>query len=137
MAGQPASPEVKALLDQGLSCWNGGEIDLMAEEYADDAEVDTTMALPDGRRYKGREQFGRYFHELWDAWDSLRMEPLNVTDVGGGRYVAEVRTTGKGRNSGIEIDQSMGFLYTMREDRKVSRLQMFPSREAALEAAGW
>ena len=40
----------------------------MADSYADDAEVDTTTALPDGRRYKGREEFVRYFHEQWDAW---------------------------------------------------------------------
>jgi ketosteroid isomerase-like protein len=65
------------------------------------------------------------------------MEPLGVADVGGGRHVVEVRVTGKGRNSGIEIDQRMGSLYSLREqDGKVARLQMFPSRDAALEAAG-
>ena len=45
--------------------------------------------------------------------------------------------TATGRSSGIEIDQRMGLLYTMREqDGKVARVQMFPSRDAALEAAG-
>jgi ketosteroid isomerase-like protein len=131
------TPEIKAFVDQGFSCWNGGEIDLMADDYADDAEVDTTTALPDGRCYKGREEFVRFFHEQWDAWDRLRMEPLDVAGAGGGRYVVEVRLTGTGRGSGIEIDQRMGFLYTLREqDGKVARCQMFPSRDAALEAAG-
>jgi ketosteroid isomerase-like protein len=131
------SPDIKAFVDHGFSCWNGGEIDLMANEYADDAEVDTTTALPDGRCYKGRKEFVRYFHEQWDAWDHLRMEPLDIADVGGGRYVVEVRLTGKGRSSGIEIDQRMGFLYAVRErDAKVTRVQMFPSRDAALKAAG-
>jgi ketosteroid isomerase-like protein len=65
------------------------------------------------------------------------MEPLDVADVGGGRHVVEVRVTGKGRNSGIEIDQRMGFLNRLREqDGKIARLQMFPSTDAALEAAG-
>ena len=131
------SPEIKNFVDQGFACWNRGEIDLMADGYADDAEVDTTTALPDGRCYKGREEFVRYFHEQWDAWDRLSMEPLDVADVGGGRFVVEVRMTGTGRGSGIEIDQRMGFLYTLGEqDGKVSRVQMFPSRDAALEAAG-
>ncbi|HEY7152160.1 MAG TPA: nuclear transport factor 2 family protein [Solirubrobacterales bacterium] len=129
-------PDVKAFVDQGFACWNGGEIDLMADSYADDAEVDTT-ALLDGRCYKGREEFARYFHEQWDAWIDLRMEPLDISDAGGGRYVVEVRMTGTGRGSGIEIDQRMGLLYTLREpDGKVARVQMFPSRDAALEAAG-
>jgi hypothetical protein len=136
ITGRPVSPDVQIFVDQGFSCWNGGEIDLMADDYADDAEVDTTTALPDGRCYKGREQFLRFFHEQWDAWDRLRMEPLDVAEVGGGRHVVEIRATGTGRNSGIEIDQRMGFLYTLREqDGKVARLQMFPSRDAALKAA--
>jgi ketosteroid isomerase-like protein len=74
MTRQPVSPDIKAFVDQGFSCWNSGDIDLMADSYADDAEVDTTTALPDGRRYKGHG--------------------------------------------------------------KVARVQMFPSRDAALEAAG-
>jgi hypothetical protein len=51
--------------------------------------------------------------------------------------VVEVRLTGKGRSSGIEVDQRAGFLYTLREqDRKIARIQMFSSKDAALEAAG-
>jgi ketosteroid isomerase-like protein len=131
------SPEIKAFVDKGFTCWNTGEIDLMADDYADDAEVDATAAFPDGRRYKGREEFARYFHDLWDAWDRLRIEPLDVAELGGGKVLVEVRLTGRGRNSGIEIDQRAGFLYTLREqDQKVARVQMFPSKYAALEAAG-
>ena len=131
------SPDIKAFVDQGFSCWNGGEIDLMADYYTEDAEVDTTAALPDGRCYKGREQFVRYFHEQWDAWARLRMEPLGIAAGSGDRYVVEVRMTGTGRSSGIEIDQRMGLLYTLGEpDGKVVRLQIFPNRDAALEAAG-
>jgi len=131
------APEIKDFFDQGFSCWNGGEIDLMADDYAADAEVDTTTALPDGRCYKGREQVVRFFHEQWDAWAGFHVEPLEIAAAGGGRYVVEVRFTGTGRGSGIEIDQRMGILYTLREqDGKVARCQMFPSRDAALEAAG-
>jgi ketosteroid isomerase-like protein len=131
------SPDIKALVNKGFTCWNGGEIDLMVDDYADDAEVDTTTAVPDGRCYTGREEFVRYFHDLWDAWDRLRMEPLDVAEVGSGRFIVEVRLTGTGRSSGIEIDQRAGFLYTLHEQgRKVARVQMFPSKDAALEAAG-
>jgi ketosteroid isomerase-like protein len=131
------SPEIKALVDKGFACWNSGEIDLMADDYTDDAEVDTTTAVPDGRCYKGREEFVKYFHDLWNAWDRVQMEPLDVADVGCGKYVVEVRLTVTGRSSGIEIDQRMGFLYALRtHDQKVARVQMFPSKAAALEAAG-
>ncbi len=131
------SPDIKGFFDQGFACWNGGDIDLMADYYAEDAEVDTTAAFPDGRCYKGREQLVRFFHQQWDAWDHLRMEPLGIAASSGHRYVVEVRMTGTGRSSGIEVDQRMGLLYTLGEqDEIVVRLQMFPSRAVALEAAG-
>jgi ketosteroid isomerase-like protein len=137
MTRGPVSPDIKAFVDQGFACWNGGDIDLMADSYADDAEVDTTTALPDGRCYRGREEFLRYFHEQWDAWAGFRIEPLDIAAASEGRYVVEVQMTATGRSTGIEIDQRMGFLYTLREqDGKVARVQMFPSRAAALEAAG-
>ena len=50
-------PDIEVLVHPGYSCWNRSEIDLMTEDYADDTEVDTTSALPDGRCYKGREEF--------------------------------------------------------------------------------
>jgi hypothetical protein len=69
--------------------------------------------------------------------DRLRMEPLALADLGGGRYVVETRGAGTGRSSGIEVDQRMGLLNTLREqDGKVARVQIFPTRDAALEAAG-
>ena len=137
MTARPVSGEARAFVDQGFACWNGGEVDLMADYYADDAEVDTTAAVPDGRVYTGRAKFLHYFHEQWNAWERLRMEPVEVLDLGDGRFVVEVRMSGKGRSSGIEIDQKLGLVYTMRlEDGKVARVQMFPSRDAALDAAG-
>jgi hypothetical protein len=30
-------PDIKALVGKGFTCWNGGEIDLMVDDYADDA----------------------------------------------------------------------------------------------------
>ena len=134
MAVQPASPDVVAQVKEGFECWNGGEIDLMADSYADDAEVDTTQVVPDGRVYRGREDFVRYFHETWDAWERIRMEPLEVIDVGGDRLVVDVKVSGQGRHSGIEVDQRMGYLYSARDGLLV-RLRMFPTKEAALAAA--
>jgi hypothetical protein len=34
----PVSPEIRAFVDHGFECWNGGEIDLMAHDYANDAD---------------------------------------------------------------------------------------------------
>ena len=88
------SADIKALVDKGFTCWNSGEIDLMADDYADDAEVDTTAAVPDGRSYKGaRSSSGTSttcgMHGTACAWN-LCMSPA----VGGGRFLVEVAASG-------------------------------------------
>ena len=80
---------------------------------------------PDGRRYKGREEFVRFFQEQWDAWAHLRMEPVNMAAVSGGRHVVEVRITGTGRRSRIEIDERGVALHDARAGTKVARSRCF------------
>ena len=64
------------------------------------------------------------------------MDPLAVFDVGGGRFVVDLRWWGRGKRSGVEVDQRAAFLYTFRAaDSKVVRGQLFPSVEAAVDFA--
>jgi hypothetical protein len=47
-----------------------------------------------------------------------------------------MRWWGKGKRSGVEVDQRAAFLYTFRAgDEKIVRSQLFPSVETALEFA--
>jgi ketosteroid isomerase-like protein len=64
------------------------------------------------------------------------MDPLDVLEAGDGLYVVELRLSGKGTLSGIEVGQSFAFLYTLRPDGKVVRARLFPDVSAAVSAAG-
>jgi ketosteroid isomerase-like protein len=78
----------------------------------------------------------RYWEELQETWKGIRMDPLEGFDVGDGRYVVDVRLWGKGKRSGIEVDQRFAFLYTLRtEDEKVIRAQLLPDVAAAISVA--
>jgi ketosteroid isomerase-like protein len=47
----------------------------------------------------------------------------------------EVRLWGKGRRSGIEVDQRFAYIYTVRQtDEKIVRCRLFPTIQAANEA---
>jgi len=86
--------------------------------------------------YRGRDSMRRQLDALWEAWEGVRMDPLAVFDVGGGRFVVDLRWWGKGKRSGVEVDQRAAFLYTFRAvDNKIVRSQLFPSVEAAMESA--
>lgn len=133
---QKASPEVLDWFKEGFECWNGGELDLMQDKYAEDAEFDVSTVFTDTPPVRGHEDMRRYWDELWEVWEGIRMDPLEVFDIGGGRFVVDVRWWGKGKRSGAEVDQRFAYLYTLREaDEKIVRCQLFSTIQAALDSA--
>ena len=130
---QTASPEVIERFKEGFECWNGGELDLMQDMYAEDGEFDLSAVFTDTSPFRGHESMRRQWDELWEAWEGVRMDPLEVFDLADGRFVVDVRLWGKGRRSGAEVDQRFAYLYTLREpDEKIVRCQLFPTVEAAI-----
>jgi ketosteroid isomerase-like protein len=131
-----ASPQVIERFKEGFEQWNCGEIDLMQDQYADDAEFDFSAVFTDMEPLRGRESIRRQWDEMWKAWEGVRLDPLKVFDLGRGRFVVDVRLWGKGKRSGIEVDQRLALLYTVRtSDEKVVRNQLFPTVQAAIDHA--
>ena len=133
---ETASPEVLERFKEGWECWNNGDLDLMQELYAEDAELDMSGAFTGMPPFRGRESMRRQWEELFQTWDGMRMEPVEVYPVGGGRYVVDLRMWGRGRQSGVEVDQRLALVYTVRrDDLKVTRCQLFSTLDDALRAA--
>jgi ketosteroid isomerase-like protein len=133
---QTASPEILERFKEGFECWNGGELDLMQDTYAEDGEFDLSAVFTDTRPYRGREDMRRQWDEIWEAWEGVRMDPIQVFDVGDGRFVVDVRLWGKGKRSGGEVDQRFAYLYTLREsDEKIVRCQLFLTVQTAMDVA--
>jgi ketosteroid isomerase-like protein len=123
-------------VQERFDCWNRDEFEPMEEMYAEDLVFDVSAVFTDVAPMRGKEDTRRYWHELRETWAGLRLDPLEVLDVGGGRYVADLRLWGKGNRSGAEVEQRMAFLYTVSpDDGKVISAQLFPSVEAATSAA--
>jgi ketosteroid isomerase-like protein len=133
---EAASPEVIERFKKAFEFWNCGEPDLMVDEYAEDGEFDLSAVFTGMAVCRGHGSMRRQLDELWETWEGVRMEPLEVFDIGGGQFVVDLRLWGKGRRSGVEIQQRYGFLYTLREsDGKVVRSQLFPTVQAAIQSA--
>jgi ketosteroid isomerase-like protein len=108
----------------------------MQEPYSEDAVFDVSAVFTDTAPMRGHEAMRRYWVELRETWDGLRLDPVDVFDVGGGLYVVDLRLWGKGRRSGAEVDQRFAFLYTVRlDDAKVIRAQLLPDVAAAMSMA--
>ena len=68
------------------------------------------------------------------SWEDWRVEPEDFV-ASGEHVVVLCRYTGRGKDSGVEVDTRGAHLWTFREGRAI-RLEVFSSRERALEAAG-
>ena len=119
-----------------FECWNRHELDLMQDMYAEDGVFDVSAVFTDVAPMRGHERMRRYWNELWETWDGIRLDPIEVFDVGDGRYVVDVRLWGKGRRSGVEVDQRFAFVYTIRpEDEKIVHAQLLPDVAVAISMA--
>jgi hypothetical protein len=85
--------------------------------------------------YRGIEGLRRA-NELWnEPWAELVLVADEIVDEGGDLFVLFGRWVGRGRGSGIEIDQPWAARVTLRGGR-VLRMAWFPSLEAAREELG-
>lgn len=75
---------------------------------------------------------------MWDRWDSaweeLETVPEEFIDAGD-QVLVTVHYSGRGRGSGIEFDDRLFDVYTLRDGKCVRKLE-FRQRSEALEAAG-
>jgi ketosteroid isomerase-like protein len=84
----------------------------------------------------GRDAVLRFgLQEIPDAFEDLRVEVEEVRDLGEGRVLLVARYLGRGRKSGIELDQRISSIHRLRDGMIVS-VRDYPSRREALEAAG-
>jgi ketosteroid isomerase-like protein len=123
-------------VSERFECFNRGEMDLMIEPYADDAVFDISAVFTDVGPARGRDEMVRLWRELQHTWGGgLRLDPLEVLDLGDGHLVLEVRLWGKSTHQGAEVDQRFGLLYDFRGDGKIARAQLFSDGGAAIAAA--
>jgi hypothetical protein len=77
---------------------------------------DLELRLPDGSEHRGRATVARVLGGImWRSRGTLRMDPVSIDDVGGGRLVA--RTHNTARRAGERLDLEMEIEYLVRDGR--------------------
>jgi ketosteroid isomerase-like protein len=112
-----------------------GDFGFIQELMAPDVVIVQPPEVPDAKTYEGRDAAIRSWEDWPQQWEDFRIELVEVIDVDDDTVISVTRQHGRGRDSGIEMEFDVYFVFHAR-DELMTRLEMFFSREQALKAAG-
>jgi ketosteroid isomerase-like protein len=105
---------------------------LVNESLTDDVVIEFHggVALPEGRRYQGREEYLRFWRGWLAAFETYRIEHGDYEQVGD-CVIVGVTHRGRGRGSGLEFELAQGQRWVLRDGR-AAEIHVYETRERAL-----
>jgi ketosteroid isomerase-like protein len=136
----PRSRLRRAVLRRGnISGWaafNRRDFELMLVRYASDVEFEfdpgeQTLGL--SGTFRGHEAMAKGLGELTEGWDQIELEPAYILDLGD-RVLSLGFQHARGHASGVQLEQEVAQLVTVREGLVVRDVHFF-TWEEGLRAA--
>lgn len=90
--------------------------------------------LPESSEMHGHDGIARFISNQMEAFDELRVEPLEFIDAGE-KVVVPILFGGKARYTGVAVEFAVVHVVTVREG-KSARTDMFRDKTEALESVG-
>ena len=112
-----------------------GGLDRYMEHFTDDVVYLRRGCSRRPGPIHGKDAVRAWLQDWIDMFDGYWMEPVELIDAGEDTVVAVERFGGRAKLSGVETDQIIGDVITIRNG-KIARGHEYPTREQALEAAG-
>jgi ketosteroid isomerase-like protein len=128
------SQENVEVVRRGLEAFNRGDIEAWLALTHPEVEVLDDPRVPGGQTLRGHAEIKRYFESLGRYWESIHFAPERIVDRGD-EVLVLARMTTRTRRGGPEIERPLDQMVRFREGRAI-RVQVFSSRDEALEAAG-
>jgi uncharacterized protein len=117
-------------LKRGYAALNRGDLSVVRELLHPDMEWHEPAPSPDAGTHRGRDSFEGFLRGWLESFDEFRIEPEQVVEHGG-RLIAVVHQTGKGRSSGARVDARLAHVWTV-EAGKAVRWEAVAKPEDAL-----
>jgi ketosteroid isomerase-like protein len=122
-------------IQAGFEAFNRtGEV--AADLLAPDFELHQASSIVDTAGvFRGPNAFQDMLQELQGAFEELSFEAEEFIEAPRGNIVVFIHARGRGRGSGVVIDNHIAQVWTFRDDKAV-RMAAYEERAQALEAAG-
>ena len=117
-----------------IAAYNRRDFDAAVERFHPDIEW-VLPALQRSDSCRGPEEIKRFWRELDEHLDELRLDPQESVDAGE-RVATRLRYFGRGKGSGAELETEMYHQVATFRDGTIVRMEYFTSWPEALEAAG-
>ncbi len=127
---QPGTELVREILDS----LNRADVPGVLARIHPDFEWRTLESTPIAGTYRGHEEVRRYVEDWLATFEDLRLDVDEITQRGDAVLVV-VRGSGRGRGSGIEVENHFCQLWTLHEGAAVS-MREYDTRRQALTDLG-
>jgi ketosteroid isomerase-like protein len=111
---------------------NGGDMDALLALCDVEFRLDMSDRVFNPAVYEGHDGILRFYSEVRDVWESYLWEPEKLLPAGE-NVVALLRSGGRGRGSGVEVEGRTAMVWTV-QDGRATALRFFRDRDAALKA---
>ena len=110
--------------------------EIATDGLAPDFEIQQAPSIIDTAGvFHGPEGVRDSLRELAESFEDLTFEPEQFLEAPGGEVVVLIHARGRGRSSGLEIDNHIAWVWTYRDDKAV-RMVVYEEPAEALEAVG-
>jgi ketosteroid isomerase-like protein len=122
----------RATLERFYEAFNARDLPAMLAEMHPEIEFESRFARAGGTTYRGHEGVRGWIADLAEAWEHIVVELGKSYESGDDRTIALITLRGKGRVSGIELNERATHELRWREGKLV-RLRYVEREDAGLE----
>jgi ketosteroid isomerase-like protein len=112
------------LVRAALEAWNAGDVESFIDALDPDFEIDASENVFNPRVFRGRDSVPQFLEMVRETWEDFRFELLDAS-VDGDSVTARVRTRGRAKLSGVEVESDVTQVWTVREGRLL-RVKNYP-----------
>jgi ketosteroid isomerase-like protein len=121
-------------LRRGYEALGRGDYDAIRELLDPQILLQDRPEAPDARSYRGFEGMLATLRDTSESFEGFRLDPAKFFEHGE-KVVVILDMTGRGRTSGVPVEERIAHLWTIRDGLAVE-LRAFTDPADALEAAG-
>jgi ketosteroid isomerase-like protein len=118
----------------GYEAMGRGDFQAVLDLMDPDIELTDRPEIPDPQTYRGRDGVMAALQRNVDSFDEFELIPESFRE-NGDRIVVTLLMRGRGRVSGVPVEDRLAHLWTLRDGRAVE-CQVYSDPDDALRAAG-